>query len=180
MQDSTSTPAAGTRHRDGLAALLGIGAIAAILVLGYRPGPPIAEPAAAIASIGTPVDKLQGAYDLNIAMTLAGRELPPGTDSYYFFAFVEETPAEQEIAELAEKLQQASKEHDFLGITGPDAERNRRNLLSALSATRGRDLGGVVIIYLGPPAHKAEIGTAVKAAGAQLRFIAYPGDGPQT
>jgi|GEM_PF-6204862 len=179
---SLPTPSPAVR-RDGLHALMLVGIVVLALVLGYRPGTPAPVAAAAPPADGradpgviyaAPEGPAIGPYDLNRAMALAGEQVPPEVESYYFFAFVDEAPAEQEIAELAAKLRQASKEHDYLGISGPDAERNRRNLLSALKASQGSDLAGVVIIFVGPREHRDELTQAVESAGAQLRFVVYP------
>lgn len=160
----------GYRTWAGAAALLAV--VLLLLLFGYRDAAPAQSAAAGASVAAAAVDSED--YDLNRAMDLAGRQVPPDVESYYFFAFIDDTPAEQEIDELAQKLQQASIEHDFLGITGPDAERNRRNLLAALRRAAGKDLSGVVIIYLGPEAHRDELMRAVQAAGARLRFIVYP------
>lgn len=177
MPDSSSTPARPAR-RDGLTAVAVLGVIAAALLLGYRASPNVAAPAAvgepATTSAAEPAVDAAAGYDLNTAMALAGQEVPAETQSYYFFAFVDEVPAEQEIGDLAEKLQQASKEHDYLGISGPDTERNRRNLLRALAASQGKDLSGVTIVYVGPAVQRDEVSAAIRTAGAQARFVAYP------
>lgn len=173
MPEPSPTLPARPAARDGLTALLLLGVVAAALVLGYResaPGP-ASRPQPQLA---TTAPAAAPSFDLNYAMALAGREVPEDTESFYFFAFVEEAPAEQEIAELAAKLQQASQEHDFLGIAGPDAERNRRNLLAALSASQGKDLAGVLIIYVGPPTQRDELTAAVQASGARFRYVVYP------
>lgn len=158
-------PSARTRETFIVAAMLAV--IAAVLVFGYRSGP-----APARASTTTAITA--AAYDLDLAMKLAGEQVPPDIESYYFFAFVDPAESEHEIGELAEKLAQAAQEHDFLGISGPDSERNRRNLLAALRVNQGRDLSGAVIIYVGPLAQRVELGSAVQATGAQLRFVEYP------
>lgn len=163
--------------RDGRNALLLLAVVGVALVAGYRGGAPAdapAEPAHQAAVYSAPTLPPTAGYDLNKAMALAGNEVPSSTESYYFFAFVDETPAEQEAADLAEKLQQASREHDFLGVAGPDADRNRRALLSALAGSSGKDLSGVVIIYVGPRAQMDEVTQAVTASGAQLRYVVYP------
>lgn len=172
-QDHTPAPPPG---RDGRHALLLLAVVVVALVAGYRGGAPAepAAPPAPVAVYSAPTLPPTAGYDLNKAMALAGNEVPSGTESYYFFAFVDETPAEQEAADLAEKLQQASREHDFLGVAGPDAERNRRALLSALAGSSGKDLSGVIIIYVGPRAQKDEVSAAVAASGAQLRYVVYP------
>ena len=135
QDDANSSPT--MPGRDGRNALLLLAVVVVALVAGYRGGAPAEAPvvpAHEAVVYSAPVSPPTPGYDLNKAMALAGNEVPSGTESYYFFAFVDETPAEQEAADLADKLQQASKEHDFLGVAGPDADRNRRALLGAHGA----------------------------------------------
>ncbi|GAC1622685.1 MAG: hypothetical protein NVS9B10_06910 [Nevskia sp.] len=174
MLDSSSTTTAAPLRRDGITALILLAVVGATLLLGYRSSPGVSGPTAPASVADAQPPPATDGYDLDAAMALASQEVPPETQSYYFFAFVNEVPAVQEIGDLAEKLRQASKEHDYLGISGPDAERNRSNLLSALAANRGRDLSGAVIIYLGPPRQREEVVEAVRNAGAQLRFLVFP------
>src|SRR5689334_20605213 len=108
------------------------------------------------------------AFDLDEAMKLAGSQVPEDVESFYFFVLEH---AEDEAAELAEKLAQAAAEHDFIGVTGADAEYNREALLGALSSRRERNLEGLVIIYLGPPGHEAMLSAAAQARGADFRFV---------
>jgi hypothetical protein len=111
------------------------------------------------------------AYDVDTAMSLAGRQVPSVTDSFYFFVL--EHASDAEITELAEKLAQAATEHDYIGVTGADADYNRSALLSALAANRARRLDGLVIIYLGPPEHEPVLAPVVQASGAEFRFVQY-------
>lgn len=181
MPESNSPAPAPAPRRDGIQAAIVLAVVAAVVGFGYHRGnpapaaaPDVREPPAPGVVYAAPDGPAIGGFDMNRAMALAGEQLPPNVESYYFFAFVDEVPAEQEIADLAQKLAQASQEHDFLGIAGADSERNRRNLLSALRANKGVDLGGVVIIYVGPADHREELTQAVQAAGAQFRFVTYP------
>lgn len=144
-------------------------AIVAAVLLAYR-----APSTEAVAAAQAPVVTDAEAFNLNAAMRLAGEQVPPEVESYYFFAFVDEKPASEEIAELGAKLVIAAAEHEFLGISGPDAERNRRNLLGALAAHRDGSLAGLTLIYVGPEVHAAELAVATKAAGADLRYVVYP------
>ena len=144
-------------------------AIAAALLLAYR-----APSAEAVAAAQTPAVSDAEPFNLNAAMRLAGEQVPAEVESYYFFAFTDDKPASEEIAELGEKLVLAAAENDCLGISGPDAERNRRNLLGALAAHRDESLSGLTIIYVGPAVHATELTGAAKAAGAELRYVVYP------
>ncbi|MCX7070392.1 MAG: hypothetical protein NTW01_05265 [Gammaproteobacteria bacterium] len=156
------------------AALILVG-IAAALALAWRapsdlPPPVVAASAPAPGPAGTPA----AAFNLDTAMRLAGTQVPPELDSFYFFAMLEPAPEAQDIAELGSKMQAAARERDYLGVAGPDPERNRRTLLAALEAHHGEDLSGMILIYLGPDQHRAEVASAARAAGVELRFVAYP------
>jgi len=114
------------------------------------------------------------AFDLDTAMRLAGSQVPPELDSFYFFAMLEPAPEAQDIAELGSKMQAAARERDYLGVAGPDSERNRRTLLAALDAHRDEDLSGMILIYVGPDSHRDTVSSAAQAAKVELRFVAYP------
>jgi hypothetical protein len=111
------------------------------------------------------------AYDLDAAMDLAGFQVPAEVESFYFFVL--DPGADGETGELAQKLVQAAGENDFVGIAGADPEHNREVLRAALALTGARDLKGLIIIYVGPPDHEAELVPLVRATGAQLRFVTY-------
>lgn len=119
--------------------------------------------------------EFETAFNVNQAMELAGAEVPPGIESFYFFIL--ERAAPDESSELADKLELAADENDYVGIAGADSKHNREVLLAALQrvldASRGRVLTGLVIIYVGPADQEAELTTVVKAAGAELRFVPY-------
>jgi hypothetical protein len=110
-------------------------------------------------------------FDATQAMELAGAEVPPDIESFYFFILERDAPDES--AELANKLGLAAEEHDYVGIAGADSNHNRRVLLAALKAVRGRHLAGLVIIYVGPAEHEDELAAVVRSAGAELRFVPY-------
>lgn len=113
-------------------------------------------------------------YDLEAAMALAGHQVPEDLQSYYFFALVENPVPDDEVALLSAKLRDAAIEHDFLGIAGPDAERNRHSLFAALLPHRGRALTGAVVIYVGPAEHRVSVVNAITEAGAEARYVEYP------
>jgi len=113
-------------------------------------------------------------YDRDAAILLAGKQVPDELDSYYFFVLDTDTSVEQDGEELAAVMQRAAAEQDYLGIVGPDPERNRATLLHALEATRGLDLSGVVVIYVGPGEQAEELARRFGETGAELRFVAYP------
>ena len=71
-------------------------------------------------------------------------------------------------------MQAAARERDYLGVAGPDAQRNRRTLLAAFDAQRGEDLSGMILIYLGPDSDRDAVASAAQAARVELRFVAYP------
>lgn len=116
-------------------------------------------------------------FNVTQAMELAGTQVPPEIESFYFFILEREAPDES--TDLADKLGLAADEHDYVGIAGADAKHNRKVLLAALDAARGRVLTGLVIIYVGPADHEAELTAVVKAAGAELRFVPYTHPVPQ-
>ncbi|MBA4284819.1 MAG: hypothetical protein C0434_04735 [Xanthomonadaceae bacterium] len=149
-------------------------AIAAALPLAWR-APTESPTEVAAADAAAPSGTLpDAAFDLDIAMRLAGTQVPPELESFYFFAMLEPAPEAQDIAELGSKMQAAARERDYLGVAGPDPERNRRTLLAALDAHRGDDLSGMVLIYVGPDRHREAVSSAARAAKVELRFVAYP------
>lgn len=163
--------------RDFRTAVLILVGIAAALALAWRAPSALPPPVAALAPAPEPA-VAPAAFNLDTAMRLAGTEVPPDLDSFYFFAMLEPAPEAQDIAELGSKMQAAARERDYLGVAGPDPERNRRTLLAALEAHRGEDLSGMILIYLGPDQHRADVASAASAAGVELRFVAYPEASP--
>jgi hypothetical protein len=111
-------------------------------------------------------------------MNLAGAAVPEGTESFYFFVL--EPDARGESEELADTLVRAAGEHEFLGIAGADAAHNRTVLLAALHRVRPRTLAGLIVIYVGPRDHEAELQSEVGASGAELRFVPYQPPAPET
>ncbi|HKY21360.1 MAG TPA: hypothetical protein VJM31_09090 [Vicinamibacterales bacterium] len=114
-------------------------------------------------------------FDLEMAMGAAGREVPTNVDSYAFFYLKLEAIEDQDIRDLASQLEPAAKRHDYIGIAGPDAIRNRTILRQALQASGKQDLKGVTFIYLGPKAHEASVRHLVEQTGAGLRYVVFPG-----
>ena len=51
---------------------------------------------------------------------------------------------------------------------------HRRTLLAALAARKADDLRNLVLIYVGPESHQAEVGAAARAARFEVRFVSYP------
>lgn len=179
------TETATSTRREGLHALAIAGLVVLALLLGYRPAPPAstvaATPVAAAVtepSAAVPEPEIANGFALDEAFALAGAEVPEEVKTFSFFAYTGDTPAEQEIAQLTERLIEASKAKEFLGICGPDATRNRRNLLAALEATHGRDLSGVIILFLGPETEREAVTKAAAQAGAPLRFLVFPATRP--
>ncbi len=179
---SASSPAP---RRDLITALLICAGIGAALAVGYRAPDPAAEQqaalaaATAIAAASLPTEPEAGEpvnadFNLDTAMRLAGTQVPAELDSFYFFAMIDEVPEAVDVAELGGKLIQAAQEHDYLGVAGPDPERNRRTLLAALAAHQADDLKPLVLIYVGPDSHRSDIGAAARTAGFELRFVSYP------
>lgn len=121
-----------------------------------------------------PAHPAHQAFDANAAMDLAGAQVPPEVESFYFFILNEDSNLAADTCELAEKLILAAAEHEFLGIIGPDPQRNRRTLLGALEANHGKNLAGVIVIYLGPAEDQNELKARVSDSGAELRFVEYP------
>ena len=168
--------------RDFRTAVLICVGIGAALALGWRsPSELPAAPAAIASAPGTPTplavpaeEPVNADFNLDTAMRLAGTQVPPELESFYFFAMLEPVPEAQDIAELGSKMQAAARERDYLGIAGPDPERNRRTLLAALDAHRGEDLSGMILIYVGPASHRESVSGAAAAARVVLRFVAYP------
>ncbi len=167
----SSSPRHATAARLAPAALLAV--IAALLLgldpLPYRYSSPPLPAGGALLEVQP--------YDLDTAFNLAGEEVPLLVQEYYFFALIGETPPAQEAEDLAQKLRQAARERDFLGVSGPDPRRNRRALLEALERLDGERLDGLVLIYLGPVEQEAEIVEILRQRGAEPRFVAYPPQG---
>ncbi|WP_293393152.1 hypothetical protein [Nevskia sp.] len=167
-------------RRDLITAVLICAGIAAGLVVAYKaPNPAEQQAAAVIPTAAAPAEVAAGepintTFNLDIAMRLAGTQVPEKTESFYFFPMVDEVPEAVDVHELGGKLMQAAQEHDYLGIAGPDPERNRRTLLAALAAHQADDLKTLVLIYLGPDSHRAEITAAAQKAGFEARFVTYP------
>jgi hypothetical protein len=180
------TETAPPARRDGLYALMLAGLVVAALLLGYRGASPTAGAAAmppalvAVADDAKPQTAAEVAtgFALEEAFAIAGAEVPVDVKSFSFFAYTTDTPAEQEIAQLTERLVEASKAKEYLGICGPNVARNRRNLLAALEANHGQDLSGVIILYLGPETEREAVTKAAERAGAPLRFLVFPAKEP--
>ena len=113
-------------------------------------------------------------FDRDTTISLATAQVPVEIDSFYFFVLDTETSVEQDSAELATTLRRAAAERDYLGIVGPDPERNRLTLLAALEAARGKTLSGVIVIYVGPIEQVDDLLPRVRASGAELRFVVLP------
>lgn len=173
MTDSTALPSRDLKT----AATLCVG-IAAAMLLGWRSPDPVAAASAGQAVATAPAASVDAAFNLDTAMRLAGTQVPPELDSFYFFAMLEPAPEAQDIAELGLKMQAAASERDYLGIAGPDPERNRRTLLAALDARSGDDLSGMILIYVGPIAHRDVVAAAAQSAKVELRFVPYPEEAP--
>ncbi len=173
-------------RRDLITAVLICAGIAAALAAAYKaPNPAAEQQAAAVIPAAAPAEAAGGepintTFNLDMAMRLAGSQVPAETESFYFFPMVDEVPEPVDVHELGGKLIQAAKEHDYLGIAGPDPERNRRTLLAALAAHQADDLKTLVLIYLGPDSHRGDIEAAARKAGFEARFVTYPepGDAP--
>lgn len=159
--------------RTAIAVCIGI---AAALGLGWRA--PSSLPQAVAAPVAAAVDTVDTGFSLDTAMRLAGAQVPPELESFYFFAMLEPAPEAQDIAELGLKMQAAASERDYLGIAGPDPERNRRTVLAAFDARRDDDLSGMILIYVGPISHREAVAAAARSAKVELRFVAYPEASP--
>ncbi|WP_295686943.1 hypothetical protein [uncultured Nevskia sp.] len=170
-------------RRDLITAVLICAGIAAGLAVAYKaPNPAEQQLAAVVPTAAAPAEAAAGepintTFNLDIAMRLAGTQVPAETESFYFFPMVDEVPEAVDVHELGVKLMQAAQEHDYLGIAGPDPERNRRTLLAALVAHQADDLKTLVLIYLGPDSHRADISAAGQKAGFETRFVTYPEPG---
>lgn len=172
------TAAAPAPNHDLRAAAAILLAIGAALPLAWRDAPAAPPAAIAEAAPASAVAADAGAFNLDTAMALAGREVPKERDSFYFFAMLDPAPEAADVAELGAKMRAASAERDFLGVAGPDADRNRRTLLAALDVRRADDLSGMILIYLGPSRDREAIGRAAAAARVELRYVDYPADAP--
>jgi len=113
-------------------------------------------------------------YDRDAAILLAGKQVPAEIDSFYFFVLDTDTTIDQDGEEMALVLQHAAIEQDYLGVVGPDPERNRATVLHAIDASRGTDLSGVIVIYVGPVEQAEELARRIGETGAELRFVEYP------
>lgn len=171
---TASAPAPNHDLRSAAAILVAIGALVALAW--HSPPPPSAEPAvaeAAPAAVGSAAAS-PSAFDLDTAMALAGQQVPAELDSFYFFAMLEPAPRDTDVADLGAKMLAASAERDYLGVAGPDPVRNRDTLLAAFRARQADDLSGMILIYLGPDAHREAISRVAAAARVELRFVPYP------
>lgn len=113
-------------------------------------------------------------FNLDGAMHAAGEHVPEQIESFYFFVPEAARSEDEEVSELAGLLKKAALEKDYFGVAGPDAERNRSELLSALKRNRSDGLQGLVLVYLGPEVHRTEVESAVTGSGASVRFVIYP------
>lgn len=113
-------------------------------------------------------------YDSVAAMDAAGRQVPAQVESYSFFLFDAIERIERDTRELSERLAPAAAEKDYVGLTGPDPERNRVALKAALVANTGRDLTGLTLIYLGPSGDAPAIRALIDGSGASLRYVVFP------
>ncbi len=114
------------------------------------------------------------AFDMNSAMEAAGQHVPERIESFYFFVPEVAKSHDDEVQELSGLLARAASEGDYIGIAGPDTERNLAELLAALKAHRAQGLKGLVLIYLGPESHRGNVETAVTESGASVKFVVYP------
>jgi hypothetical protein len=146
--------------------------IAAMLLL------PILEPTPPPEVVAI-TDRPAPLYDLETAMVLAGKAVPANMEEYYFFALFEVPVPDDEVSLLADKLRAAANEHDFLGIAGPDAQRNRSSLLAALEINREKPLAGLTLIFVGPAELRDEVIRVVRASGAEIRYVTYPKYSPE-
>lgn len=112
-------------------------------------------------------------FDRNAAMDLAGLQVPAEVESFYFFILTEAT-AKVDAADLAEKLQAAAAERDYIGIIGADPELNLKTLRAALRACAGKPLKGAVVIFLGPADQREAVDGQLRGTGAELRYVTYP------
>lgn len=110
-------------------------------------------------------------FDFNLAIELAGAAVPEDLESFYFFPLDRSSPDPG--PELQAVLIRAAAEHEYLGITGADAQYNLEVLLAALAAPRADTLAGLVIVYVGPAEHESQLRPSVNAAGAELQFVIY-------
>jgi hypothetical protein len=135
----------------------------AVLLLSFSPSLALAEP--------------PRPFDRDAAILLAGQQVPAEIESYYFFVLDTESSVDEDGLEMADVLRRAAEEHEYLGIVGPDPQRNRATLLRALEAARDGDLRGATVIYVGPSSQADEVVARIGAAGADVRYVVYPEDG---
>lgn len=112
-----------------------------------------------------------GPFRMEVAIDLAGRAVPEGIESFYFFPIARD--ATDIGPELQEMLARAAAEQDYVGITGVDPEYNLATVTAALAAPREGDLAGLVIVYVGPAEHEAPLRESVASTGAELRYVHY-------
>lgn len=112
-----------------------------------------------------------GPFRMEVAIELAGTAVPEGVESFYFFPIERGAPDVE--SELQAMLARAAAEHDYVGITGIDADYNLATVTAALAAPREGDLSGLVIVYVGPAEHEAPLRESVTATGAELRYVHY-------
>ena len=58
-------------------------------------------------------------------------------------------------------------------VTGPQPEKTLQVVVDALSFYEGRKIPHLELLYLGDPAHEAQIARGVSEAGGEFRFAAY-------
>jgi hypothetical protein len=176
MAASPSQPAGSRPRRFRLhpAALALPAVLAALLPVRPLPESVPAAPAALPPEIAA---LLVEDYDLNTAFNLAGEQVPPVVQEYYFLALTEDVPPERDAFDLAETLRRAAQDHDYLGLTGPDPRRNRRALLTALDNLAEVPLQGLIVIYVGPVEQQDEIVAVLRRRGIEPRFVVYPRGG---
>ncbi|MEK6805088.1 MAG: hypothetical protein AABY95_00375 [Pseudomonadota bacterium] len=113
-------------------------------------------------------------FDLNKAMEAAGAHVPEQIESFYFFVPEATRSHDEDVVELAALLAKAASERDYIGVAGPDTERNLTELLDALGKNRSNGLKGLILVYLGPETHRGTVETAVTTTGASVKFVLFP------
>lgn len=134
---------------------------------------PAAAAAAPVPDAADSATQTPRPFDLNVAMNLAGEQVPPELESFYFVALIEPASHEADVADIGLRMTAAAAERDYLGVAGPDAERNRQATLAAFAAHADDDLSGMILIYLGPEPHRDALATAAARARVDLRFVPY-------